>query len=565
MKLSVFEIIFRKSFFACFIMLAGILLVYGSKSKYELKNTWSDPEALYVRPDTNQAGLTLTVHNGTFDIIKRHYRHFPPGSNVGDSIDFTKISYLQITPDGNQQVKQLADESYPSGLISIERDLAGTPHFFWAERRVDPEFEEWTYHGPRIANFATSMRYQSYDNLIESEPSISIYEGEPTRFGRGSFANRSASSSIDNTNTLHTIFLVVKNSSTSTANGRVIPQWSPITTYFNKSENEEWSHAQYLDIGHTPDIAVLPNERIVVAGFGSDPDQTSRNDIFLTYSDDGGETWSEKKLIFLSGADPGVGLRLESSPDGTLHLLLARSKEGTILLPEEMWHLYSADGGESWSDPVKFFEIEATSEFPLHHFSDFDSLVDKFGNLHWTTSTLKRNSSMGISERTLFYSSFNPVRERWEQISVIGDTDFPGGSQLEADNVTDELYLIWNDRLNEDLWKVWKYIKKPIREPDPIPDLPVVAESGPLQMHPNYPNPFNNSTNISFTLLEPGEVELSIYDMSGRRVISQDLGNRSPGRYDHSLQMEGMPSGAYIYNIVVDGTYSQQSQMVLVK
>ena len=143
--------------------------------------------------------------------------------------------------------------------------------------------------------------------------------------------------------------------------------------------------------------------------------------------------------------------------------------------------------------------------------------------------------------------------------------EFPARPKFAYDSSTNELNLIWMDSYNGQNFSALYYSKKPIQEPEPLPDLPVVAESGPLQLHDNYPNPFNSSTNISFTLLEPGEVELRVYDMSGKRVIQRELGTRASGRHDHALQMDNLPSGNYLYNVVVNGTHSQQGQMVLVK
>ena len=53
-------------------------------------------------------------------------------------------------------------------------------------------------------------------------------------------------------------------------------------------------------------------------------------------------------------------------------------------------------------------------------------------------------------------------------------------------------------------------------DPSPVPDMVVDA----LTLWPNYPNPFNPSTTLSFSLKQPGLVQLSVVDIAGRRIAS---------------------------------------------
>jgi len=62
----------------------------------------------------------------------------------------------------------------------------------------------------------------------------------------------------------------------------------------------------------------------------------------------------------------------------------------------------------------------------------------------------------------------------------------------------------------------------------------------------NYPNPFNPSTNISFTLLERGEVGWQIFDMLGRSVIRIPAKMFQSGEHSQLLNLQGLASGLYI-------------------
>ncbi len=65
----------------------------------------------------------------------------------------------------------------------------------------------------------------------------------------------------------------------------------------------------------------------------------------------------------------------------------------------------------------------------------------------------------------------------------------------------------------------------------------------------NYPNPFNNMTTISFYIVDEGNVEITLYDISGKKVLS--LFNRwlSRGKYSIPLYANHLSSGTYFVSL----------------
>jgi len=66
-----------------------------------------------------------------------------------------------------------------------------------------------------------------------------------------------------------------------------------------------------------------------------------------------------------------------------------------------------------------------------------------------------------------------------------------------------------------------------------------------------YPNPFNASTTITFTLHHAGHVTLTVYDLLGREVQQLADGVEAPGRHTRILSSDGFSSGVYVVRLGV--------------
>jgi hypothetical protein len=79
----------------------------------------------------------------------------------------------------------------------------------------------------------------------------------------------------------------------------------------------------------------------------------------------------------------------------------------------------------------------------------------------------------------------------------------------------------------------------------------------------NFPNPFNESTTIEFTMKEEGYATLKVYDLLGREIETLAEGTYSRGVHQCSWHAEGLPNGVY-YCKFTAGSYSETRSMVLV-
>jgi hypothetical protein len=87
----------------------------------------------------------------------------------------------------------------------------------------------------------------------------------------------------------------------------------------------------------------------------------------------------------------------------------------------------------------------------------------------------------------------------------------------------------------------------------------------------NFPNPFNPSTTIEFTLPQATRVTLKVYNMLGQEVATLlDRADMEEGEQSVTFDAAALSSGVYLYRIVtqpLDGgqTFQQVKRMVLVK
>ena len=70
-------------------------------------------------------------------------------------------------------------------------------------------------------------------------------------------------------------------------------------------------------------------------------------------------------------------------------------------------------------------------------------------------------------------------------------------------------------------------------------------------LHPAYPNPMNGTTTIPFELSARGDVEVSVFDVVGRRIQVKRLGTLLPGVYHETLTLVDVASGLYFYEMRV--------------
>lgn len=129
----------------------------------------------------------------------------------------------------------------------------------------------------------------------------------------------------------------------------------------------------------------------------------------------------------------------------------------------------------------------------------------------------------------------------------------------------------FDDKLFDSLYGGTTIIEKQFTVTGPL-DIDEIGDAGPpaiFVLNQNYPNPFNLGTTVSFSLREPADVELSVYDILGRQV--RQLATQPYPAGVHEVFFDGkndagapLPSGMYFCRATA-GANTATRRMVLLK
>lgn len=92
-----------------------------------------------------------------------------------------------------------------------------------------------------------------------------------------------------------------------------------------------------------------------------------------------------------------------------------------------------------------------------------------------------------------------------------------------------------------------------------------IAEDGHTieTLYQNFPNPFSETTLVGFELLQPSNVTIELYDLTGRKI--RTLTNRNYSAGNHHIEVDGtaLPTGKYFYRMQTDSDVAVKSMTIV--
>ncbi len=84
------------------------------------------------------------------------------------------------------------------------------------------------------------------------------------------------------------------------------------------------------------------------------------------------------------------------------------------------------------------------------------------------------------------------------------------------------------------------------------------------KLEQNYPNPFNPTTTIKYNLAKNSRVEITVFNVLGKKVKTLVKANETVGSHQITFNGQGFSSGVYFYQIKT-GQFTQTKKMLLIK
>lgn len=336
---------------------------------------------------------------------------------------------------------------------------------------------------------------------------------------------------------------------------------------------------EYIDFGDT-NIGIIfpegnPAQDIFVTVYGEKPHGTPP---------DGVDNIAPKfwKIISTEGANPGtynITIDIEGLPG------IANPSELVLLKRDSPSSPWVSMGNPDEIAPDDFLGPLLTWE-GLTSFSDFslggnnahgntlpvelssftvNVTAQMFVNLQWVAETetnmLGYNIYRNEDDKLAGATTINP-----SIISARNSSDPSYYSFEDTDVLPGNTYYYWLQSIDLDL--TYSYhgpLSITVDEEDD--ELPPIAYE--TQLHKNYPNPFNPSTTIEFSLREETHVSLKIYNILGRRVKTlydkvEGAGNYTAVWDGYDEEGNAATSGIYFYRLVTDN-FSKTYKMIMVK
>jgi len=102
-----------------------------------------------------------------------------------------------------------------------------------------------------------------------------------------------------------------------------------------------------------------------------------------------------------------------------------------------------------------------------------------------------------------------------------------------------------------------------------IPSFTSVEENNPIKVSSyylgkNYPNPFNPTTTINYSIPKSSDVTLYVYNTLGQKVKTLVNAKQTAGKYTVNFDASNLASGIYFYQIKADN-FTKVKKMVLIK
>ncbi len=367
---------------------------------------------------------------------------------------------------------------------------------------------------------------------------------------------------------------------------------------YNSSGELQWAAVTEYELNSDPKVSVDSNGNAIIAGSYYRP--ATLNDMFIIkYDTDGNEEWfdtynnspvNESEIVSDIAVDSRdnviiTGYSYRLSPSGSYYnydyCTLKYNSQG-----DQLWVKCWNEGLGYNDDKAYALAVDADDNIYVTGWcitSDgFNPPEDAFGTLKYSpTGSIiwQRVNEAGMRARSIALDQFGNVCvagdgetysyfTQWYNPDGSGDIykifeefgfEEPQSVILDTDGNTYVTGLGRSEQYDNDFITV-KYSRL-----TGIKDESLYNNGcSEFSLHDAYPNPFNPTTTLSYSLPASAQVQLTVYDIQGREVDRLVDGFRTTGSHQVTFDAKGLTSGVYFARLEA-GEFGQTRKILLVK
>ena len=214
---------------------------------------------------------------------------------------------------------------------------------------------------------------------------------------------------------------------------------------------------------------------------------------------------------------------------------------------------YSNSGASLWNDYDNLYFDPA---LPVELTSFTAELSAKEINLNWNTATEVNNYGFEVQKLSQNSSSSPGSVEAWEKIGFVKGNGTSNNVNKysfvdkTASGTAPKYRLKQID--NDGKFEYSKVVEVNLEQPVDY------------SLSQNFPNPFNPSTEISYSIPKSNNVELKVYNSIGKEVATLVNGMQEAGNHKVQFNSSNLSSGIYFYRLT-SGNFTQIKKMILLK
>ena len=321
------------------------------------------------------------------------------------------------------------------------------------------------------------------------------------------------------------------------------------TIKYNSAGVQQWVEtyngpANYDDTAN--DIAVDDSGNVYVTGSSDGASSDNEDYATIKYNSAGVQQWLSR-YDGGGGGDDAYAMSLDET--GNLYVTGDSRNPVSPYSYDYLTIRYSVYTGDTvWT--ARYNGPVSGNDFPLSIFSDNSGSVYVTG--------YSEGSGTGNDYATLKYS--NTGMEEWF-IRYNGSGNGSDIANTVAVDTVGNIYVTGSSFGNgtaNDIVTI-KYSQTPSDVLGSGSELPKA-----YYLFPNYPNPFNPSTTISYSIPNEEFVSLKVFNSLGEEIAELVNDTKPAGNYSVSFDASELTSGIYFYTLTA-GSFSETKKMILLK